>query len=222
TAGTAAVAGSVPASAGSRFPASISIPNGFQPEGFTIGRGTSFYVGSLAGGAVFRGDLATGHGAILVPPTDGAAKTGLKVDRHNRLWACTADGGGAAVYDARTGALLAPYRFEPAGRPARVLGGQRRRAGPARPHPVGDPQHGQPGRGAAHGRRVPLRTPGPRDHQPAAAGTVDRRPVRPLALRGQRPVRRHAAAGLRLQRGSGTRLIRPARPPRPRWPGTSA
>ena len=111
TAGTAAVAGSVPASAGSRFPASISIPNGFQPEGFTIGRGTSFYVGSLAGGAVFRGDLATGHGAILVPPTDGAAKTGLKVDRHNRLWACTADGGGAAVYDARTGALLASYRF---------------------------------------------------------------------------------------------------------------
>src|SRR5207237_262169 len=58
-----------------------------------------------------RGDLATGHGAILVPPTDGAAKTGLKVDRHNRLWACTADGGGAAVYDARTGALLASYRF---------------------------------------------------------------------------------------------------------------
>jgi len=111
TAGTAAVAGSVPASAGSRFPASISIPNGFQPEGFTIGRGTSFYVGSLAGGAVFRGDLATGRGAILVPPTVGAAKTGLKVDRHNRLWACTADGGGAAVYDARTGALLASYRF---------------------------------------------------------------------------------------------------------------
>src|SRR5438046_1950054 len=111
TAGTAAVAGSVPASAGSRFPASIPIPNGFQPEGFTIGRGTNFYVGSLAGGAVFHGDLATGRGSILVPPTVGAMKTGLKVDRHNRLWACTAGGGGAAVYDARTGTLLASYQF---------------------------------------------------------------------------------------------------------------
>src|SRR5438067_386730 len=72
TAGTAAVAGSVPASAGSRFPASISIPNGFQPEGFTIGRGTSFSVGSLAGGpaadltAFNNGIVATPDGRLIV------------------------------------------------------------------------------------------------------------------------------------------------------------
>src|SRR5438874_12858200 len=111
TAGTAAVAGSVPASAGSRFPASISIPNGFQPEGFTIGRGTSFYVGSLADGAVFKGDLGTGRGRVLVPGTAGTMKTGLKVDRFNRLWAAGASGGDASVYDARTGALRAHYAF---------------------------------------------------------------------------------------------------------------
>jgi len=111
TAGTAAVSAAAPAEAGAAFPTSIALPNGFQPEGFTIGRGTSFYVGSLAGGAVFKGDLATGHGSILVPASDGAMKTGLKVDRHNRLWAATAGGGGAAVYDARSGRLLASYHF---------------------------------------------------------------------------------------------------------------
>ena len=29
------------------FPKVIDLPNGFQPEGISIGRGTSFYVGSL-------------------------------------------------------------------------------------------------------------------------------------------------------------------------------
>jgi sugar lactone lactonase YvrE len=111
TLGTVVGAGSGPAVAGHPLPDSIPLPDGFQPEGLTIGRGTSFYVGSLAGGAVFRGDLVTGRGSILVPGTPGAMKTGLKVDRHNRLWAATASGGGAAVHDARTGALLATYRF---------------------------------------------------------------------------------------------------------------
>ncbi len=111
TAGTAAVAGAGPATAGRALPETIALPDGFQPEGFTVGRGTSFYVGSLAGGAVFRGDLVTGRGGILVLGTAGAMKTGLKVDRLGRLWAATASGGGAAVYDARTGAPLATYRF---------------------------------------------------------------------------------------------------------------
>ena len=96
-----------------RFPDSIALPAGWQPEGFTIGRGTSFYVGSLANGAVFRGDLATGTGRVLVPGTAGTAKTGLKVDRHNRLWAAGAGGGDATVYDAATGATLAHYSARP-------------------------------------------------------------------------------------------------------------
>src|SRR5437773_10841330 len=85
TAGTAAVAAAAPAEAGTAFPTSIPLPNGFQPEGITIGRGTSFYVGSVAGGAVFKGDLATVRGSILVSGTDGATETGLKMDRHARL-----------------------------------------------------------------------------------------------------------------------------------------
>ena len=35
------------------FPKVIDLPNGFQPEGISIGRGTSFYVGSLVNGAIY-------------------------------------------------------------------------------------------------------------------------------------------------------------------------
>src|SRR2546429_4304228 len=103
SAGAVAVAGTGPAQASRPLSESIALPNGFQPEGFTIGRGTSFYVGSLADGAVFRGDLVTGRGRILVPGTAGTMKTGLKVDGHNRLWAAGASGGDADVYDAASG-----------------------------------------------------------------------------------------------------------------------
>jgi hypothetical protein len=36
------------------FPERIALPNGFQPEGIAIGRGTTFYVGSIPTGAVYR------------------------------------------------------------------------------------------------------------------------------------------------------------------------
>ena len=54
-----------------RFPAVIQLPTGFQPEGIEIGKGTTFYVGSVATGAIYRGDLRTGQGAILVPAAAG-------------------------------------------------------------------------------------------------------------------------------------------------------
>ena len=38
------------------FPQVISLPNGFQPEGIATGNGTTFYVGSIPTGAVYRGD----------------------------------------------------------------------------------------------------------------------------------------------------------------------
>src|SRR5256885_13766909 len=111
SAGAVAVAGTGPAQASRPLPESIALPNGFQPEGFTIGRGTSFYVGSLAAGAVFGGDLVPGRGRILVPGTAGTMKTGLKVDGRNRLWAAGASGGDADVYDAASGRHLAHYAF---------------------------------------------------------------------------------------------------------------
>ena len=57
----------VAAPAGARpSPDALPLPTGFQPEGIDI-RGQSFYVGSIPTGAVFRGDLRTGSGSVLVP-----------------------------------------------------------------------------------------------------------------------------------------------------------
>ncbi|SCG48642.1 SMP-30/gluconolactonase/LRE family protein [Micromonospora coxensis] len=110
---TVVVTGSTggPAAATGAFPTTISLPDGFAPEGLTIGRGTTVYVGSILDGAVWRGDLRTGRGAVFIPGTPGTDKAGLKVDRHNRLWTADFSGGGATVYDARTGARLQQYRF---------------------------------------------------------------------------------------------------------------
>jgi len=44
------------------FPEIIPLPNGFAPEGIATGTGTTFYVGSLATGQIYRGDLRTGDG----------------------------------------------------------------------------------------------------------------------------------------------------------------
>ena len=49
------------------FPETIPLPNGFQPEGIAIGKGDTFYVGSIPTGAVYAGSLRTGTGNVLVP-----------------------------------------------------------------------------------------------------------------------------------------------------------
>lgn len=106
------------------FPSIINLPNGWRPEGIAIGRGSTFYVGSLANGAIYRGDLRTGAGDILVPGVTGRATTGLYVDeRHNYLFASGAGTGLGFVFDARTGETLATYQLAegtPAGAPTFV------------------------------------------------------------------------------------------------------
>jgi sugar lactone lactonase YvrE len=92
------------------FPETIPLPNGFQPEGIAIGKGTTFYVGSIPSGAVYAGDLRTGSGKVLVQGATGHAATGLAYD-HGRLWVSGASTGKAFVYDARTGALVREYQL---------------------------------------------------------------------------------------------------------------
>jgi sugar lactone lactonase YvrE len=94
------------------FVSIINLPNGHRPEGIAIGKGSTFYVGSLANGAVYRGDLRTGSGDILVPGVTGRALTGLFVDeRHNYLFASGAGSGQGFVFNARTGETLATYQL---------------------------------------------------------------------------------------------------------------
>ena len=73
----AAIAALVTSVAGaqSAFPSRIDLPNGFQPEGIAIA-GDQFYVGSIPTGAVYRGSLRTGKGAVLVPAAPGERRSG--------------------------------------------------------------------------------------------------------------------------------------------------
>ena len=87
------------------FPETIALPNGWQPEGIAVGNGTTFYVGSIPTGAVYRGDLRTGKGASFVAGGAGRAAIGMEHDR-GRLFVAGGSTGKGFVYDARTGALI--------------------------------------------------------------------------------------------------------------------
>ena len=102
-----AIASVVTASAAlaASFPATIPLPNGWQPEGIAVGDGTTFYVGSIPTGAVYRGDLRTGQGSTLVAGADGRAAIGVEHDR-GRLFVAGGGTGKGFVYDADSGALL--------------------------------------------------------------------------------------------------------------------
>jgi sugar lactone lactonase YvrE len=94
---------------GASFPDRIELPNGWLPEGIATGDGTSFYAGSRAAGAVWKGDLRTGEGSVLVQPRTGRVATGLMVDRRDRLFVSGANTGQAWVYDADDGTELAAF-----------------------------------------------------------------------------------------------------------------
>lgn len=109
-----ALAGTVlaaPIGASARFPEVISLPDGFRPEGIAIGNGPTFYVGSIGTGAIFRGDLRTGEGAILNPGAPGErAAIGVEF-HHGKLFVAGGPTGKGFVYDAHTGALLATHQL---------------------------------------------------------------------------------------------------------------
>ncbi|MGH3885755.1 MAG: SMP-30/gluconolactonase/LRE family protein [Pseudonocardiaceae bacterium] len=96
-------------------PPMIGLPDGFRPEGIATGQGTSFYVGSMRDGTIYRGDLLTGNGGVLVPGEPGRSALGMKVDDRNRLFVAGRTTGRATVYDAATGARLADYQVAAAG-----------------------------------------------------------------------------------------------------------
>jgi sugar lactone lactonase YvrE len=111
-AGVAAVVASVAGAQGA-FPSKIDLRDGFQPEGIATA-GEQFYVGSIPTGAVYRGSLRTGAGALLVQPQAGRAAIGMKVDR-GRLFVAGGGTGSGYVYNAKTGAPLRTYAFSASG-----------------------------------------------------------------------------------------------------------
>ena len=110
------------------WPELIPLPEGFEPEGIELGKGHDFFVGANAfsvnfgqglsplAGAIFKGDLLTGKGELLVEPS-GKPLNGLSYDaRTDLIYAATGDAphgfagpflnGGVRVYDASNGALI--------------------------------------------------------------------------------------------------------------------
>lgn len=107
--------GASAAPAGTRaaaWPTEFPLPNGFLPEGITIGTKPYAYMGSRANGAVYRTDLRTGEGAVVHEGATGTASVGLKLDdQDGRLYIAGGGGGTARVVHARTGALVATYQL---------------------------------------------------------------------------------------------------------------
>jgi sugar lactone lactonase YvrE len=88
-----------------------------QPEGIARGAGSTFYSASLTTGDIYKGDLRTGQGAVLVVPPDGGEGVGLKADVPDHLlFVAGGTTGTAHVYDSRTGTLVAQYQFAPNGK----------------------------------------------------------------------------------------------------------
>jgi sugar lactone lactonase YvrE len=99
----------MPLGASSRFPEKIGLPDGFRPEGIAI-KGTTFYVGSIPTGAIYRGDLRTGEGAVFIPGAEGRAAIGVEHD-DGRLFVAGGPTGRGFVYSARSGRLLANHQL---------------------------------------------------------------------------------------------------------------
>jgi sugar lactone lactonase YvrE len=94
------------------FPELIPLPNGFQPEGIASGSGTTFFVGSIPTGAVYRGDLSTGTGKVLVPAQEGRSSIGMKYDPRSSLLFVAGGGTGKAfIYNGVTGANVAEIQL---------------------------------------------------------------------------------------------------------------
>lgn len=92
------------------FPHVVSIPVDFQPEGIAVGHGSTFYVSSLRGLGIYRGDLRTGQGSVL-PGTVGTVTLGMRVDDAHGYLVAAGGFTGVHVRDAATGASVAdiPY-----------------------------------------------------------------------------------------------------------------
>ncbi|MHC4434977.1 MAG: hypothetical protein ACYTBS_24330, partial [Planctomycetota bacterium] len=109
------------------WPDLIPIPAGFEAEGIELGKDQDFFVGTVTwsgdltnAGAIYKGNLMTGEGQVLVQPT-GKPVAGLSYDeRSDYLYAATGHSGGFAgprweqgvkVYAATSGRLLEEIIF---------------------------------------------------------------------------------------------------------------
>jgi sugar lactone lactonase YvrE len=109
-AGSAVAAPATASRTGEIFPTTISLPNGFRPEGVAIGVLPFAFFGSLANGDLYRVNLINGEGKIF-SAGPGTPSVGLKIDLRARLFVAGGPAGNGRVVNAITGTVLASYSF---------------------------------------------------------------------------------------------------------------
>ena len=103
-------------SPGDNFPAILNLPNGFYPEGIALGNGNDLYAGSFYHGGIYKVDLKTGSGAMLVLEQSDRISAGLDFDpRTNYIFAAGGFDGYAYVYDALSGAEVGAFQLTTTG-----------------------------------------------------------------------------------------------------------
>lgn len=89
----------------------LELPNGWAPEGITTLDG-ALYAGSLADGAIWQVDPATGEADVLVPGAAGVVAVGIDADSAGRLWVAGGATGQVRAYDAAAGQLLGEWGLD--------------------------------------------------------------------------------------------------------------
>jgi sugar lactone lactonase YvrE len=90
----------------------IELPDGFQPEGITIGPGPIGYFGSRVDGDIYAADLKTGKGRVISQgPGAGFPAIGLKSDQRGLLYVSGGTAGTGRVVRTRDGATIRTYQF---------------------------------------------------------------------------------------------------------------
>ncbi|MEU6254681.1 superoxide dismutase [Streptomyces sp. NPDC047043] len=103
-------AGTANATSNATWPTEFPLPDGWLPEGITIGSKPYAYMGSRANGGIYRTDLRTGEGEVLYAGATGQVAVGLKLDRDGLLYVAGSTGV-ARVHDSRTGEVLTTFRL---------------------------------------------------------------------------------------------------------------
>jgi hypothetical protein len=92
------------------FPDRIELPDGFRPEGITIGPGATAYLGSLANGDIYAVNLRTGE-RTLVSEGPGTSSVGLKIGKQDHLFVAGGATGTGRVIDVESGDIIRSYQF---------------------------------------------------------------------------------------------------------------
>lgn len=90
----------------------IVLPGASSAEGIAGGRGATFFAGDLFRGDIFRGDFRRRTAKLFIDAPDGRQAVGMALDPARRLlFVAGGFTGQAYVYDTRTRATVASYKF---------------------------------------------------------------------------------------------------------------